>query len=163
MARHRTDVAAVQVHTDRHAIREGVGHEMDVALFRRQAFDVTRLQGGGLARGRQLAVRMAHVALIDFGAAQHAHIAPDLMVMHRRELPWSPDETDQRKPLQRIAMQQELLLVLRLRRGTGLGQPIVVAHQVGEGRFQRRRLRQPVRGGQARRGGDKTAKPVQTG
>ncbi|MCY1512298.1 hypothetical protein D9M68_467530 [compost metagenome] len=58
-------------------------------------------------------------------------------------------------------MQEVLLVVLRMRHRTGLGQPVVVAHQVRERGLEFRALRQRGRRRQARRDGNETAQPLQ--
>ncbi|MNS98154.1 hypothetical protein D3C72_1325120 [compost metagenome] len=83
--------------------------------------------------------------------------------MHGRELPRPPHKADQGESLQGVAVQQVLLVVLRMRHGTVFGQPVVVAHQVGKGIAQRGRLRQGIRRRQACRGGNEAAQSVQAG
>jgi hypothetical protein len=57
--------------------------------------------------------------------------APDGVVMHWRLLPWSPDETHNRKPLLRVAMQQQLPKGIRRRR-IFRRQPIVRKYKPAE-------------------------------
>jgi hypothetical protein len=94
--------------------------------------DVAGKKLAPLARVHGLTVRRACERLAELGAAHHADHAPDEMIVHRSFLARAPDEAHDRKALQRIAVEQILLIVLRMRLRARVGKPIIDAHQRAE-------------------------------
>lgn len=83
----------------------------------------------GGALGDDFAVRRDTVTLRNFRATQHADQAPNRVVVNRRRLPRPPDETDDRKALPRVRVQQVLLIALGIGPRECVGQPVVVSNQ----------------------------------
>src|SRR5690606_29639599 len=104
----------------------------DVAKGGRDRLDVAGLQPRLATFGLQPAIVAHAVALSGLRAPQHPDQAPDAVVMDRRALARAPDEAHQAEPLDRIAMQEVLLVELGMRLRERLGQPAAVRDQLGE-------------------------------
>ena len=59
------------------------------------------------------------------------HHAPGLVIVDRGFLPRTPDETDHRKSLKRVAIQEVLLIARRIRHREGVRQPVIVGDEIG--------------------------------
>src|SRR5471032_524707 len=134
---HRADVGAVDVDADRDAVVVGVEDLVDVAQRWRYRHHRALLKPQRRTVGLQRAVVAPAIVLRHFGAAQQADQSPHRVVVYRRRLPRSPDETEHRKARGRIAVQQILPIVLRVRPRRLRRQPVVVRQQLAQ---QRRAL-----------------------
>ena len=91
---------------------------------------VAGLQLRGCAFWLPVLLRVLHKALRILAAAQHADQPPHGVVVNGRLLARPPDEAHHREAAQRIGVQQVLLVMLGVRLGKGVGQPVVVRHQI---------------------------------
>ncbi len=129
---HGADVGAVDMDADGGAVGERVRYLVDVADARRDEVDAAGRQRVAARRAEPAGRGITHEFLAQLRAAHDADHAPHRVVVHRRGLARSPDEAHYREALQRVAIQQVLLIALRARLGEIVGQPVVVAHELRE-------------------------------
>ena len=87
---------------------------------------------GALAGTALAPLRIQLELLAGLDTTHDADHAPYQVIVNGGVLPRSPYEADDREPLQRITVQQVLLVSIRIRFREIVRQPVVVAHQLGE-------------------------------
>ena len=130
MPLYRANVGAVTVNADRDTVFERVRHGVNVANRRADQIDAAGLDAM-FAGFVELGVRsVPGVFLTLFRATHHAHHAPHSVVMHRRGMAWPPDEAGEGKAFERVAVEQVLLVFVRMWFGKCIRQPVVVRNQI---------------------------------
>ncbi|CAO3304962.1 hypothetical protein METHP14_10190 [Pseudomonas sp. P14-2025] len=120
------------MNADRYLVGERIAHLMNVADARRHRFHLAGHQTDGGPLWQQSAPGVTHEALSVLGTAQHADQPPDPVVVDRCLLPRAPDEAHHRETLARVAVQQVLLIALRVGLGEVVRQPVVMGDQLGQ-------------------------------
>src|SRR5215469_13094807 len=132
MAGNGPDICPVSVNTDRWPVVESVFDLMDVADPGRNRGHLSRLEMNDLLRLKPARSTRGIVSR-DFRAPQHADQTPNRVIVNRGALARPPNKTHDRKPLQRIAVEEVLAILRRIRRGEFGGKPVVDRHQFVQG------------------------------